>query len=1249
VKRRALRWSAELLAALLVLCAALAGLAWYGLNSERGLRELAVLAQRLSGGTLRLGATQGRLLGEFLIEDIGYQAADGTRVELKRLHLRLRPRELLQRRLHLEAAEAEGLQVWLPPPQAGSPAGAIDLPGRLPLDLLLDAFSLRDFQLHQPGAAEPLQIPDADLSGSWIGEDIRIARLGAELPQTGPLQLTATARIGSDRIVFGALDLKGPGELQASGTLALGKSDNDLRLSWKDLRWPLEGPAGERQLAGVEGSARLSGPLEHYQFELRTAAILHQLPVKLSAAGEGDLQQAQFTDLSLAAEKGSAHVQGKLAWAPDLRADLKGTIQQLDPALFAKDWQGLINGRFDTHTTMRQGQPDIGFSLSVDKSQLRGYPLSLTAQGDSDARSVHLQQFLLQSGPGSLSAAGTVGWQPALRADLQAHLRNFDPAQFFAGFKGSINGSLAARTDTRTGKPDLNLNVNIDRSQLRGRPLTLAAEADWSGSTLMLQQLALSAGASRLDASGRATPPFDLKGRVDSPDLAQLAPQLGGRAAFDFSLQGPLEHPHLLSKGKAQDLRYLAYHVATLDWDADLDPDQPSHLNIDAAEALAGILIHSAKLSLSGQETYHQARLEVQSERGALSLELDGGYDRRAREWGGQLSTARVAAADLPPWTLQEAAGLLLGARRESLEPACFAGDAGRICLQLEQNVTGSGLRLSLNLERLLLDAFKPLLPPQYALSGELNGSGHIDIANGDIAAVDADLRTEGVRFQAPKAPPVEILPSTLKADDRNGTLHALLDLHLPQGSIDADLSAAPGADLQARPLSGQLRVQVPDLGFVQSLLPGLQAVSGSIAGSLDFGGSIGLPRVQGQIALRDGHARVTQAGIELQQLQLSVTGQGAGPLAIDGSLQSGGGKLTLTGTLDPSLAPPRADLDIQGQDFQAVATPDARIWVTPQLQLQSAADGMHLQGTLSVPKADITPRGLGNSGVAVSPDQVIVGAEATAEEETLKVYSSITVSLGDAVNFKGFGLTTRLAGAVTVNEEPHRVSTGQGQLQLLEGHYKAYGQDLSIETGRLIFTGGPVTAPAVDLYATRHPQSDITVGVRVRGTLDHPLLTLESVPTMPSDQQLSWLVLGRSLETASTGDAGALSQAALSLGLGNDYTQNIAKHIGLDQIGLVQQGPGTDSSVAANAAAIQGSQAALNAGTASDPNSAQAAQLTLGKYLTPRLFVSYGVGLLQPGQTFRLLYDLGHGFKLQTESGVASGGDLLYTIERGH
>ena len=58
-------------------------------------------------------------------------------------------------------------------------------------------------------------------------------------------------------------------------------------------------------------------------------------------------------------------------------------------------------------------------------------------------------------------------------------------------------------------------------------------------------------------------------------------------------------------------------------------------------------------------------------------------------------------------------------------------------------------------------------------------------------------------------------------------------------------------------------------------------------------------------------------------------------------------------------------------------------------------------------------------------------------------------------------------------------------------------------------------------------------------------------------------------------------------------------------------------------------------------------AMLTIGKYLSPKLFISYGVGLFQRGYSFKLQYDVGRGFKLQTETGVESGGDILYSIER--
>ena len=187
---------------------------------------------------------------------------------------------------------------------------------------------------------------------------------------------------------------------------------------------------------------------------------------------------------------------------------------------------------------------------------------------------------------------------------------------------------------------------------------------------------------------------------------------------------------------------------------------------------------------------------------------------------------------------------------------------------------------------------------------------------------------------------------------------------------------------------------------------------------------------------------------------------------------------------------------------------------------------------------------------------------------------------------------------------------------------YQAYGQDLAIDTGRLIFGGGPIINPAVDLSASRTPREDIKVGVQVRGPLDSPSLNLYSSPPMNQEAQLSWLVLGRPLDDG-TGDAErqAVASAALALGLkGTDFIAGkLSNKLGIDEISIGSK-PG---------------------------ETADQARFTIGKYLSPKLYVSYGVGLFQPGYSVQMEYDIGSGFKLATETGVESGGDLIYTIER--
>ena len=54
-----------------------------------------------------------------------------------------------------------------------------------------------------------------------------------------------------------------------------------------------------------------------------------------------------------------------------------------------------------------------------------------------------------------------------------------------------------------------------------------------------------------------------------------------------------------------------------------------------------------------------------------------------------------------------------------------------------------------------------------------------------------------------------------------------------------------------------------------------------------------------------------------------------------------------------------------------------------------------------------------------------------------------------------------------------------------------------------------------------------------------------------------------------------------------------------------------------------------------------------VGRYLSPKIYVSYGIGLIEAFNTFIVRYQLSKRWQLKAESGEAHGADLLYTIER--
>ena len=263
---------------------------------------------------------------------------------------------------------------------------------------------------------------------------------------------------------------------------------------------------------------------------------------------------------------------------------------------------------------------------------------------------------------------------------------------------------------------------------------------------------------------------------------------------------------------------------------------------------------------------------------------------------------------------------------------------------------------------------------------------------------------------------------------------------------------------------------------------------------------------------------------------------------SLDGTFVLGGGKGTLKGELDWSSTP-SATFNLKGNGFE-IRQPDIRLKVSPNIDIAATQEKVDVNGEVNIPWARIEIESLPESAVSPSKDVHLRG-EPDREEPLDIVHASVLVNIDknktEEVKLEAFGLTASLFGGIRVNTQPALV--GYGDLQIINGRYSAYGQQLIIQTGEVQFNG-PIDQPLLLVEAIRDPaktDDDVIAGIRIDGAADAPSINLFSEPAMDQQGVLSYLLTG-SGPNSGTQDP---NYAALLLGFGLSNTETLTGQVG--------------------------------------------------------------------------------------------------------
>ncbi|MBL8261688.1 MAG: translocation/assembly module TamB domain-containing protein [Xanthomonadaceae bacterium] len=844
--------------------------------------------------------------------------------------------------------------------------------------------------------------------------------------------------------------------------------------------------------------------------------------------------------------------------------------------------------------------------------------VALKARGDGQAAKIETLRAAMPGG--RLDASGDIAWSPSLRWRLDAALAGFDPGYFLPDWRGAVQGRLRLAGDTRRdGGLDARIEANDLGGRLRGRALGGRANviahlpAQDGGRTDIEGDIALRLGDSRIDARGKVAADIVVDAELAPLQLADLVPDGQGVLRGRIALRGPRTAPDVDVDLDGRDLRWDDWRATRmsargrLPWRA----GRPGALDVEGEGVDAGVSFSRLRVAARGAVEALQLEGDAQSDVGTLALR--GDVAKRGAQWQGTLSSLRVAPTTGAAWALRAPAAFSVipnagAGLRMRIASSCFATDdgAGSLCADVDWPT-----RVDVKGEALPLTLLSPYLAAgedaqrkrrdQWRLRGTVDLDARVRPVGGSWAG-NAQLRSAegGLALDARSRRDV-LAYANLRIDarfDSRGLEAELASALRDDGRVSA--SIATGWDAYA-PLRGEIDADIRNLTWLELFSPDIVEPRGRLSGRIALGGTRAQPTLGGQAQLAAFTAELPSLAISLRDGDVRMDAQPDGSARIVGSVRSGEGVVRVDGTLGWMSDDTPLRLAVRGENVLVSDTRELRAVVDPDVTVRYAAgQPIAVSGTVRIPSAKLDLERL-DAGVSASEDVVVLDPANPERERASPLDLDLALVMGDDVRLQGFGLDGSLGGSVRMRARPGRETVATGSLDI-QGRYTAYGQKLQIERGRLLWSNNAFGDPVLDIRAQRQVGS-VTAGIDVRGRASAPEASVWSDPATSESEALSYLALGRPLASITSDENRQLSGAAAALSAGNLLASQLGTKIGLDDAGL--------------------SESRALGGTV----------VGIGKYLSPRLYVSYGVSLLGTGQVVTLKYLLRKGFDIEIES----------------
>jgi translocation and assembly module TamB len=757
-----------------------------------------------------------------------------------------------------------------------------------------------------------------------------------------------------------------------------------------------------------------------------------------------------------------------------------------------------------------------------------------------------------------------------------------------------------------SGAVDLSGRIEPLAVSFSARDLSAVVEgqtvvADGSGSyekgELLFTGFTLRSGESRVSLDGSLDRTEGIDFEMDIADLGQFVPgasgSLNGGGRFAWLEDLPRVRVDLSGSGLswnglgAERVRLKSSPRADSGWLADLRLDteqvRMDSNRLDALTLEMNLGREQQNLSLSVEKSGYDLSAAAQ---GAIqNLELEWPDWR----WAGQLTefslTERSAEGLVE---LEKAADFVLTRKEITLADVCLlVTTRARACLDGDWNEQ-AGVKGKAVFDRIplrLLDPYMEAVELTQAVDGEIE----FVIPPGVEASATAQFTFAPgtVRYSDEAVSIFETGQGVLSVQLKQGEItRGYFSLPVvDQGEVDFEFEIGDISEGAAAELAGKVTAKLSDLDVLSVFIPLADEVAGSLQAELDISGTVDRPQLNGRIDLANGLVRHTASGLVLSDIQLNGQIGGERKTELRGRFNAVEGEGSLIANVDlTDPLSPGLELSVYGQGLKIFDAEDLVMTVDPDIKMAWRDGALHLDGQLAVPGAVLAPSIIPAPAVAESADVQIV-AGSLPEVGTAPNKRRKVPVFGSLELALGQGVKIDLAVAEVDVTGTTRFEWSGPLMPMARGSLVLEGEVLAFGQ-RLEITDGNIGFPGVPA--------------------DNPHLNI----------QAERLIFGNS----EIRRAGLLVTGTLRRMVIEPYTDPMTTR------------------ERAQTLLVTGSDFNMERGVGA---------VSIGTYIAPKIFVSYGVGVFSTDNVVSVRYDLGKGWGVMATSGDSQTGvDIGYTVE---